>query len=222
MKTTTWVFALTFALIITGGVAYAEQTPMSVALERKGFEQIAHRKGVKVFKHKYDNNIRLGADATINAPVAEVLKAVMNYEGQVGKIARLSESRVLRRGKGWLTVYQRLNLPVISDRDFTLKVRWGKRGDTTWVSYKALRRGPPERSGVVRVSYHEGSWQLRPIRGGQATRARFQVSIDMSGWLPSWLARSGSGKEVPELFTAIRKMVSTQSLRSAKCTTNCS
>ena len=125
MKPTSGVLALAM-LVVVGGVAHAEKTPMSVALERKGFEQIAHRKGVKVYKHKYDSNIRLGADASINAPVSEVFKAVMNYEGQVGKIARLSESRVLQRGKGWLTVYQRLNLPVISDRDFTLKVRWGK------------------------------------------------------------------------------------------------
>ena len=168
MKPTT-LGLLTLALIVTSGVAHAEQTPMSVALERKGFEQIAHRKGVKVYKHKYDNNIRLGADATINAPVGEVLKAVMNYEGQVGKIARLSESRVLRRGKGWLTVYQRLNLPVISDRDFVLKVRWGKRGDLFWVSYKALRRGPPERSGV-------DACRARPRRSPVLPSSRLQCT----------------------------------------------
>lgn len=210
--------ALLLPLGLAPAAAAGERTPLSVKLETKGFEQIARRKGVTVYKHRYDSNIRLGADATIDAPVKDVLRAVLDYRGQVGKIARLSESRVLQRGKGWLKVYQRLNLPVISDRDFNLKVRWGQTGDTTWVDYRAVERGgAPPRGGVVRVSHHEGSWQLQPIKGGLATRVRFQVSIDMSGWLPKWLARSGSGKEVPEVFVALRGMIMRPDYRSARC-----
>jgi hypothetical protein len=205
-----------------GTAVRAERTPLSISLERRGFEQIANRKGVRVFKHRYDENIRLGAEATINAPVKDVFNAVMDYEGQIGTIDRLTESRVLRRGKGWLLVYQRLNLPVISDRDFTLKVRWGRQGKVTWVQWHATRGGPAERGGVVRVSHHDGSWQLVPVRDGRATRVRFQVTIDMSGWLPRWLARSGSGKEVPELIVAIRKLVFKPDYRSSRCTTKCS
>jgi hypothetical protein len=213
----------TALVIMVPSVGWAERTPQTIPLSKAGFERIAFRKGVAVYKHKTSDIIRLGADARIDAPVSDVLKAVLDYPGQVGKIARLSESRVLRRGKSWLLVYQRLNLPVISDRDFTLFVRWGKRGEVTWVEYRtALRHGPPPRSGVVRVTRHEGSWQLKPARSGRSTRARFQVLIDMGGWLPRWLARSGSGKELPELFVAIRKMVFRPDYRSALCTSKCS
>ena len=46
----------------------------------------------------------------------------------------------------------------------------------------------------------------RPLDGGRATLARFMVRIDLAGWLPKWMARSGSGKEVPELFKQVRTL----------------
>jgi hypothetical protein len=107
-----------------------------------------------------------------------------------------------------MLVYQRLDLPVISDRDFVLKVTWGKEGGKRWVRYRTVRGvGPAPRDGVVRVKHHQGSWQLTPTRRGEATLVRFQVSIDLGGWLPKSLARSGSGDEVPELFHVLRDMV---------------
>jgi hypothetical protein len=33
------------------------------------------------------------------------------------------------------------------------------------------------------------------------------VAIDLGGWLPRWMARAGSGKEVPDLFVAMRQLV---------------
>ena len=150
-----------------------------------------------------------------------MLQALLDYRGQVGKIARLSESKVLSRSGNSLLVYQRLNLPVISDRDFNLKVSWWRDGDTTWVAYRAIKRGLPPRDGVVRVSHHLGSWQLRPINNGRQTLVRFQVSIDLAGWLPRWMARSGSGKEVPELFVAIGDMIRRSTYRSERCSSKC-
>jgi hypothetical protein len=119
-------------------------------------------------------------------------------------------------------VYQRLNLPVISDRDFNLKVSWWEKAGVTFVTYKAIPRGDrPPRDGVVRVSHHVGSWQLKPVSDGRQTLARFQVEIDLAGWLPKWMARSGSGKEVPELFGSISEMIRKSRYRSESCTSKC-
>lgn len=135
----------------------------------------------------------------------------------------------MEQGASSLTVYQRLNLPVISDRDFVLRVTWGADGQAHWITYRAVKATtPPPREGVVRVTHHSGSWLLEPARGGQETIVRYEVTIDLAGWLPRWMAKSGSGKELPELFVAIQKMIAhpeTQAKSQARrgpCLSKCS
>lgn len=200
--------ASALALLGTASWARAERIPLNVSLPAAGFEQIREQDGVRVFKHATSNIIRLGAEGRFAAPPEQVLAVLLDYPGHVGVIKRVSESRVLQRGADWLLVYQHLNLPVISDRDFTLRVRWGHTGELRWIDYNAAPQlGPPARSGIVRVTTHQGSWQLRPLEGGRATFARMQTTIDLGGLLPKWLARSGSGKEVPQLFFALRSLL---------------
>jgi hypothetical protein len=210
--------ALALVVGTTGSVARAERNPLPPYLHDGKFEQIADKRGVKVYKHRSSDIIRIGAQAVFPTPPRRVQRALLDYHRQVGKIARLSEARVLGRGEGQLHVYQRLNLPVISDRDFVLEVRYGRqRGDTLWLAYRAVTdRGPPPRGGVVRVSHHRGSWELQPARGGKATRVTFQTSIDLGGWLPKWMARAGAGRELPELFAAICRL-SRPDARQGRC-----
>jgi hypothetical protein len=48
---------------------------------------------------------------------------------------------------------------------------------------------------------------LVPIEGGRATWARFQVRIDLAGWVPTWMARSSAAKELPEMFMQVCRML---------------
>jgi hypothetical protein len=201
--------------------ASARHVPLGRDLGKAGYEQIANKKGVKVYKHRTSRTIRIGADGRIPASPQQILDALLDYEDQVGKIDRLSESRVLKRGPNYMIVYQRLNLPVISDRDFTLHVKWWKKDGVTYVSYRALKgRGPGPRDGVVRVTDHSGTWQIKPVNGCRLSHVRFQVGIDLSGWLPLWMARSGAGKELPDLYTSVNRMISSKSTRRMACISN--
>jgi len=196
----------------------AEATPAPRWPSSAGFEQIAQVRGVKVYKDPKADIIRLAAEGRLPAPPHKVQKVLLDYEHQIGVIDRLSESRVLNRGFQWLLVYQRLNLPIISDRDFTLMVRWGGDMQHLWIRYQAMtNRGPPVRRGVERVSNHFGIWELLPISGGQETLARLQVTIDLAGWLPKWLARAGSGKELPRLFEAICRLLLSREKENRAC-----
>jgi len=215
-------WGVAFMLILAAAEGRAERVPLSVPLDQRGFEEIAHKKGVTVYKHQESSIIRLGAEARFNATPREVRRVLLDYDRQVGTVDRLSEARVLSRGDHSLLVYQRLNLPVISDRDFNLKVSWWEQGGVTYVVYKAVpRAGRPPRDGVVRVRHHYGSWQLKAVSGGQQTLARFQVEIDLAGWLPKWMARSSSGKEMPELFGSIDELIRKSRYRSESCTAKC-
>jgi len=162
MKTSFIIVGLV-AVLLNSDSALAKQTPFASSLSARGFKAIAHRGTVTVYKHGSSSIIHIAAEGRLNAPPAEVRRVLLAYERQTRRIGRLSEARVIWRGAHRLLVYQRLNLPIVSDRDFTLAVSWGEKGDSRWIRYRAVSGGPAQRSGVVRVSTHEGSWQLKAM-----------------------------------------------------------
>lgn len=207
--------ALAVSLATAGG-ARAEQTPLSMPLERAGFERIHWSDGVTVYSHKESKALHFAAEARFDAPPEQVQQAFVDYKSQAGHIGRLSEVRVLEHGPGSLLVYLRLNLPIISDRDYTLRVRWHERDDVRWISFRASRKGPAPRKGVVRMTLNQGSWQLRPIRGGRATFARYQLKMDIAGWIPTWLVRRSAAKEIPQVFAQFARMLRSRRGRRAR------
>jgi hypothetical protein len=213
----TSIIALLLLAFPAAGVLAQELTPFGKTLESEGFEEIDEEYGVKAYKDPDSDVIRIAAQGKLAATPKEVFKAVLDYENQVGKIKRVSETKILEKGPGWMLVYQRLNLPIISDRDYTLYVTWGAEGDVLWVSFRSSYLGPEDRDGIVRVIEHYGSWQMKPIADGRYTLARFQVRIDLAGSLPKWLARSGAGDELPELYQNVRRMLVRQSRDGGQC-----
>ena len=183
--------------------------PWSEPLTGRGFEKLFDEDGVSVFRHRRSALVRLGAEGRFGVPPDELRRVLLAYERHGKGLKRVVESRVLERGAGWLLVYQRLNLPVLDDRDHVLFVTWGEDDDRTlWTRFRAVNdQGPPPRDDVVRLTHHRGSWQLRAIDGGRATAARYQVSLDLGGLLPGWLARASAGDEVPALFGELCRLL---------------
>lgn len=198
---------LAFALLNAAPEDLPEMVPMEVPLTERGYALVDRQHGVRVYEHQHADIIRIAAEGRFAAPPERVQQVLLDYERHAGRVERVSVSRVLARRDERMLVYQRLNLPLISDRDFNLLVRWGEDEGRRWIHYRTASQGRPARPGVVRVCHHRGSWQLEALPGGRGSRARYQSSIDMAGMLPRWMARSGVGDEVPGLFTAIRKML---------------
>lgn len=208
--------AAVLLLLVTMGGAQAKQTPLSIPLERAGFERIHKTNGVTVYSHMESKVLHFAAEAKFTGSPAEVQKVLLDYERQAGQIGRLSEVRILKRQPSSLAVYIRLNLPIISDRDYTLRVRWKKSDDVRWIYFHASRRGPPPRKGVVRMTFNQGSWQLKPIRGGRGTFARYQLEMDIAGWIPAWMVRRSAGKELPDVFHQFSRMLAAARKRAHK------
>jgi len=209
-----WLAGAACLCVILGGQpVLAEIVPFGVAFQDRGYRRISEGDGVTVYRHQSASEIRLGAEVQLPAAPARVMATLLDYPGQVGHVKRLSESRVLAHRQGWLRVYQRLSILLLNDRDFTLQVTWGRDREVSWIEYRAVNDGPPPRSGVVRVTRHEGSWLVRPTDGGRASLVRFTVSMDMGGQVPGWMVRPSSAKEIPGLFQAIRGLLSRSSER---------
>lgn len=215
------ILCTTMLVAVVPIVASAQMVPFNMALHSSGFELIMVKKGIHCYKHRTSNNIHIAVEGKLPAPPSVVQEAVTDYPRQIGVVERLAEVKVLERGPGYQIVYQRLSLPVISDRDYVVRVITKNVGTDRVVSFSALRdRGPGPKKGIVRVTHHKGSWQLRPVSGGRETWVRFQSTIDLGGWLPRWMARSKAGSELPKLFSNLCHMVCDEQ-RSESCSSKC-
>lgn len=177
------------------------------ALASDGFYPIGEDHGVKVYRRDQGRGIELGAEGDIAGPPDQVLRVLLDYQSHPRWVKGLAESKVLDRQQRSLDVYQRLKLPVLDDRDFTLHVTWGDEGGGCWLKFNADGKGPPPRSGVIRVSTHTGEWHLEPIDGGRATHAVYRFHLDLAGKFPAWMGKGRAGKDVPNLFESIRNQL---------------
>ena len=178
------------------------------------YVSIGGHDGVQVFLRKDSREIQLAAVADFDAPPAEVQAALLDYEAHARVNKHLAESKVLERRPGEEVVYQHLKLPVIKDRDFTLRVHWNE-GAPRGIQFAIDgSKGPPPTGKLVRMSTLDGSWVLEPLRDGAATRAIYHVRIDFAGSVPRWMVRGGAAKDLPNVFTGMRQLI--QERRSGK------
>jgi hypothetical protein len=198
--------------------------PLLVAAQAPGYKHVGGHAGVEVYRQTKSPVIELTAEGDIEAPPAQVRAAVMDYANAHEVTDHVVESRVLSANDRDIYVYQRLDLPVIADRDFTLHITWGSQGETLWIrSGVDNSHGPAARGGVVRVSTLDGEWAFIPVRDGTATHAVYHVQIDMAGSIPKWMVSGGAAKDLPKLFEGLRRQVQKRQLNAAaaKCETSC-
>lgn len=184
--------------LLLGALLFA--TPAELVLVTK-------KQGVTVLKRDGAKVVDLVALGEFAAPPERVRAVLLDYPHHPSYIAHVAESTVLAREPA-LLVYERLALPMIDDRDYTIRIEWGADGPSLWMRFATANdRGPPPRKGIVRVALHEGEWRLDPIDGGRRTFARYSVRLDLGGSVPRLLCRSGASDDLPHLFESIRSQL---------------
>jgi ribosome-associated toxin RatA of RatAB toxin-antitoxin module len=156
----------------------------------------------------------------IAAPIAVVRAVVEDVDSYSRFMPYTVESRVLKREGDSILTYQRISAPLVSDRDYTLRIRTTARKVEGGTSYRSRwetenESGPPERPGIVRVKLCEGGWLLEPL-GPNATRATYTVYTDSGGVIPAFIKNAGSQIGIRKIFTALRKQVRDPKYSAAK------
>lgn len=149
------------------------------------------------------------AVGAISATPATVFAILDDCEAYPRFMPYTSEVRVLKREKNATLAYQRLELPLVSDRDYTLRSqnsKWlGPDGAIYHIRWApANDEGPAVKSGVARVNVCEGGWLLEPDGAG-GTRATYSIFTDSGGAIPAFIANNGSRMAIRKLFEALRK-----------------
>ena len=215
MRNRLWVLA---AVIVTG------LSPNSPAAEPSAspteWKFVSNKEGVALFRRQRPASNESKAIGEIAAST-DLVKAVLDdIESYVSFMPNLAEGRVLKREGDSVLSYQRVSAPLVSDRDFTVRIRstsqpveGGIRYLSRWETENAL--GPPEKAGVVRVNLCEGSWLLEPI-GPNTTRATYLIYTDSGGAIPAVIKSIGSQVGLRKMFAAIRKQVREPKYAAAK------
>ncbi|MDI1451333.1 START domain-containing protein [Polyangium sp. 6x1] len=188
------------------GAASSGRAPAPAsALASEGFTLLGEEKGVRVHHRDKRSGVEFAAEASLPAPPDQVRRALLDYASHQKWQSHLKENKVLARNADSLLVYQRLDLPVIDDRDYTLQVTWGAEGPILWMRFvTANERGPKPVEDVVRVSKHEGGWRLEPD-GGKGTRAVYRFHLDVGGSVPSWLGKGQAKDDIIDFFVRLKK-----------------
>jgi ribosome-associated toxin RatA of RatAB toxin-antitoxin module len=87
--------------------------------------------------------------------------------------------------------YEQLDLPLVQDRDYTVRLR--KQVDPAANRYEILIEsandaGPPPDRSHVRVTNIRGSWTVEPGSDGRGSVVRYELHSDPGGRIPAWLA----------------------------------
>ena len=148
---------------------------------------------------------------TIDALSSAVFAVLNDVEAYPSFMPYTSECSVLKRIGDCTIAYQRLALPLVSDRDYTLRSEHSKTAGPNGAIYRiqwvpANDLGPPEKPGVERVNVCEGGWLIEPDGTG-TTRATYTIYTDSGGAIPDVIAHRGSRTAIRKIFAAIRKAV---------------
>jgi hypothetical protein len=183
---------------------------LATTLAGAGYVPIGGHHGISVYQRPNAALIDLAAVAEFDAPPLEVQAALLDYDDASRISTHIAESRVLSRRGGDMLVYQHLKLPVISDRDYTLRVSWTEglaRGLRFRIDGAA---GPGPFANRVRMTILNGRWELEPIGDGKRTRAVYHVQLDFAGEVPRWMVRGGAAKDLPNMFLGVGKLIASR------------
>jgi hypothetical protein len=153
---------------------------------------------------------RYRLEAVVDEPSERVIQAIQ-IRGVDDQYLDEGLSRsFFRRAEGDDSLtYFRMRIPVVSDRDVTLRTKRGFEAETgvyrdEW--WTANEEAPPLKEGYVRMSKSEGFWEVTPM-GESRSHVVYESHADPGGRLPSWIANSMLGDQVIDQIVTLRRII---------------
>jgi len=159
------------------------------------------------------------AVGAIDAPTRAVHDVLDDFQNYPNFMPYTKECRLVKTESDSILTYQRLSPKIVTDRDYTLRVRkksWSGEGGLFYLDRwePANELGPAEKPGVLRVKLCEGGWLLEPD-GANKTRATYSIYTDSGGTIPAFIANKVSEIGIRKLFAAVRKQVQDPKYRAS-------
>jgi ribosome-associated toxin RatA of RatAB toxin-antitoxin module len=172
----------------------------------QAWEEVDNDDGIRVWAREVEGSGIREVRGTVTIPVAterilEVLEDVSRYPEFMPYVEK---TEIVERHSQGHWEYQLLDPPLVSRRDYTVKITIQREGDTvrrTWKSDSS--KGPKAQDGVVRVTVNQGEWTLHQ-KAPSETQLTYYLYTDPGGSIPRWIANKANTTSVPDLLNAVR------------------
>lgn len=158
------------------------------------------------------------AEGELAADSRDIQSALRDHESYRHWMPYVTESKLVASEPDGRVTYTQLDFPIISNRDYVLRVvdeqLLGEDGSGEFrLRWSADSKALPEREGVVRLRHNQGSWLFTPSGEGRS-RFVYRFSVEPGGSIPGFLAGVGQKDAVMDTVRAVEKRA--QKLGSAR------
>jgi hypothetical protein len=164
---------------------------------------------VKTRKRNGSDIKEVWAEGTLSACPVDIQSTLTDIDRYPKFMPYIAEARYVAKTDpdGAQYVYSRLNLPILSSRDFVHKtyVDRDARSDpegTFANHWFAVPDKLPHRHDIIRLQISEGSWLVTPLPDGKS-HVVYHVTVDPGGAIPSWAANKTNADGVSQTFKNI-------------------
>lgn len=153
------------------------------------------------------------AEAEIDAPAAAAWAVLRDIAAYPKTMPYTKVTVVLGQEPDGTNIwyYTALALPIVADRDYTLKVHVDHLPSDgsgmyrfSWVAANDYPKAPAKEKGYVRLSQVDGYWELTPKPDG-TTHAVYYVHTDPASPLPGFILNKANTDTVPKVVNAVRE-----------------
>lgn len=177
--------------------------------DSRSWELVEDEDGIKVWSREVpDSDIREVRALTImDVPASRIRQVLANTGDFPEFMPYVEEARVIESNRSGRVVYQRVDPPMVSPRDYVLRVTTEADRETGRYVRRwsiANRKDPPPREDVVRVRTNRGRWTLQRL-SEERTRVEYYLFTEPGGSIPSWIVNYANSNSVPKLLKAVSK-----------------
>ena len=155
------------------------------------WERLGEREGIVIERrsvgHSSIRELRLTARSPL--PPAVLMATIWRHEEYAQFLPHLKRLDVLRDEGDAKLIYEQIRVPLVKDRDLTVRVTRSFSPDTGTYEVASLavpNEGPPESRDYVRVRTSLTRWSLAPVPDG-GTAVTYRICTDAGTRLPAWI-----------------------------------
>lgn len=186
--------------------------PASSALAAEEWETVATGSITVKARNKSGSGIReIWAEGDVAAAAQDIQSTILDPDRYTQFMPYVKECRFIGKEEadGTKYVYTKVDPPVVSPRDYVVKVTTPRTvaADGTGVfenRWESVWDKIPTRSNVVRLKVNEGSWVVT-AKDANSSHIVYKFTVDPGGSIPNFAANMGNKSGVTDTFKAVEK-----------------
>ncbi len=184
------------ALPVTAVVLAACLAPVPATAQGDGFKELRRTKdGITISRKPGRTKGFYVTRFDTKSPVAPDQLVERLWESFFTYQPPVQERRFFKRESREIVFYDRVKTPVVSDRDYTMRIRRVDSEGALRIEFQTTTEfGPPVDPGYVRMPLVKGFWQVTPDPAGGSV-VQYQVYSEPGGSIPAMIVRDAQVNE---------------------------